>query len=96
MSKSGKRLVWKIEYDPRALNDLERLDQAIRREIVGYLDNRVAPAENPRNVGKPLREERFGLWRYRVRDYRIICRLRDKDLVVLIVQVGRRSTIYDD
>jgi mRNA interferase RelE/StbE len=88
-------LIWKIEYDPRALDDLERLDRTVRREIVHYLDHRIAMAENPRNFGKPLRDDKFGLWRYRVRDYRIICRLQDTHLVVLVVQVGHRSTIYD-
>jgi mRNA interferase RelE/StbE len=87
-------LDWKIEYDPRALNDLERLDRGIRREIISYLDHRIAKAENPRNFGKPLRDEKFGLWRYRVRDYRIVCKLQEKRLVVLVVQVGHRSTIY--
>jgi mRNA interferase RelE/StbE len=71
-------LIWKIEYDPRALDDLERLDGAILREIIRYLDHRIAMAENPRNFGKPLREDKFRLWRYRVRDYRIICRLLDR------------------
>jgi len=38
----------------------------------------------------------LGLWRCRVRDYRIICELQEKRLVVLVVAVGHRSTIYDD
>ncbi len=33
-----------------------------------------------------------GLWRYRVRDFRIICELRDARLVVLGVGVGETST----
>jgi mRNA interferase RelE/StbE len=88
-------LAWKIEYDPRALKDLKKLDRTIQREILDYMDNRIATADNPRSFGKPLRDSKFGLWRYRVRDYRIVCELRDKRLVVLVVTVGHRSTIYD-
>lgn len=40
--------------------------------------------------------DKFGLWRYRVRDYRIICQIEDRNLVVLVIDVGHRSTIYDD
>jgi len=89
-------LAWTIEYDPRALDDLKKLDRTIQREILDDMDERVAMAKDPRDFGKPLRASRFGLWRYRVRDYRIICELQEKRLVVLVVAVGHRRTIYDD
>jgi mRNA interferase RelE/StbE len=89
-------LAWSIEYDRGALKDLKKLDRAIQREILDYMDSRVATADDPRHFGKPLRASKFGLWRYRVRDYRIICELQEKRLVVLVVAVGHRSTIYDD
>ena len=88
-------MAWSIEYDPEALEDLKKLDQTIQREILDYMDNRIATAANPRDFGKPLRYTKDGLWRYRGRDCRIICELRDKRLVVLVVAVGHRSTIYD-
>jgi mRNA interferase RelE/StbE len=89
-------LAWSIEYDRGALKDLKKLDRAIQREILDYMDSRVATADDPRHFGKPLRASKFGLWRYRVRDYRIICELQETRLVVLVVAVGHRSTIYDD
>jgi len=89
-------LAWAIEYDPGALKDLKKLDRQIQREILDYMDERVARAKDPRDFGKPLRASRFGLWRYRVRDYRIICELQERRLVVLVVAVGHRSTVYED
>ena len=89
-------MAWNIEYDPGALQDLRKLDRASQREIVDYMDNRIANTRSPRDFGKPLRGSKFGLWRYRVRDYRIICELQENRLVVLVVAVGHRSTIYDD
>lgn len=86
---------WSIEYDPEALKDLKKLDRTIQREILDYMDNRIATAKSPRNFGKPLRDSKYGLWRYRVRDYRIICELQEKRLVVLVVAVGHRSTVYE-
>jgi len=88
-------LAWTIEYDPGALKDLKKLDRQIQREILDYMDERVARAKDPRDFGKPLRASRFGLWRYRVRDYRIICELQERRLVVLVVAVGHRSTVYE-
>jgi mRNA interferase RelE/StbE len=72
----------------------KKLDRRIQREILDYMDDRVAPAKDPRDFGKPLRASKFGLWRYRVRDG--ICELQEKRLVVLVVAVGHRSTIYRD
>lgn len=89
-------MAWSVEYDPRALKDLKKLDRTIQREILDYMDERVAAAEDPRHFGKPLRASKFGLWRYRVRDYRIICELQEKRLVVLVVALGHQSTIYND
>jgi len=93
-SKCGKNLAWTIEVDPRAARQLKRLGHAIQREITAYLQTRIASADSPRHFGKPLRGAKFGLWRYRVRDCRIICKIEDFNLVVLVIDVGHRSTIY--
>jgi mRNA interferase RelE/StbE len=87
-------LAWTIEYDPEAIKDLKRLDRFIRSEIFDYLQERIARAESPRNFGKPLRHEKFGLWRYRVRDFRIVCELQEGRRVVLVVGVGHRKDVY--
>ena len=89
-------MAWKIEYDEAALSDLKKLDCQAQREILQYMEKRVGTAEDPRLLGKPLRHSRFGLWRYRWRDYRIVCQIQDQKLVVLVVSVGHRSRIYED
>ena len=35
-----------------------------------------------------------GLWRYRVGDYRIIADIEDDVLVILVIDVDHRSTVY--
>ena len=35
-----------------------------------------------------------GLWRYRFRDYRIICEIQEIKLSVLVGAVGHRGSIY--
>jgi mRNA interferase RelE/StbE len=62
-------LGWTIEYDPRAIKDLNQLDRSVRADIVEYMTKRIAQAEDPRDFGKPLRHDKFGLWRYRVSGY---------------------------
>ncbi len=60
-----------------------------------YLDERVAGDQDPRRFGKGLKADLVGLWRYRVRNYRILCQIQDGELLVLVVAVGHRKDIYD-
>jgi mRNA interferase RelE/StbE len=89
-------LAWKIEYDEGAVSDLKKLDRQAQRANLEYMEKRVGRAADPRSFGKPLGHSKFGLWRYRWRDYRIVCQLQDQKLVVLVVAVGHRSKIYEE
>lgn len=86
-------MTWQIEWDERARKELRSLDYQVQKEILLYLRKRVS--EDPRIFGRDLVGNRVGLRRYRVGDYRIICRLEDNNLVVLVVAVGHRKEIYD-
>ena len=86
---------WTIEFDRRALRDLQQLDRVVQRRILDYLTQRVAPAVSPRMLGEALTSTFAGLWRYRVGDYRVICRIEDERLVVLVVRIGHRRDVYD-
>ena len=37
-----------------------------------------------------------GLWRYRIGDYRLICRIEAQRFVVLVLKVGHRREVYED
>jgi mRNA interferase RelE/StbE len=88
-------LAWKIELDPAAEREISRIDPQIARRILKFLHERVAPLDNPRIIGQALQGPRFGeFWKYRVGDYRIIARIEDEALRVLVVKVGNRRQVY--
>ena len=89
-------MAWTIEYDESAVKDLKKLDRQMQCEILTFMEKRIGQAQDPRSFGKPLRHSKFGLWRYRLRDYGIICQLQEAKLIVLVVAIGHRSIIYDD
>jgi mRNA interferase RelE/StbE len=60
------------------------------------METRIAPSDDPMSFGKALRHSHKGLWRYRVRAYRIICEIQPDREVVLVIAVGHRSKVYDD
>lgn len=88
-------MAWKIEFDPRALEELERLERDTQRRIVRFLRKRIAPLENPRSIGEALRGKKLGrFWKYRVGDYRLVCDIQDTLIRILVLRVGNRKDIY--
>jgi mRNA interferase RelE/StbE len=85
---------WVYRFDERALKELRKLGRQAQRDIVTYLDERVAGDADPRRFGKGLKADLSGLWRYRVGDYRILCQIKDTEILVLVVAVGHRRDVY--
>lgn len=86
-------MTWCIEWDDRARKELRSLDNGIQKKILSYLRERVT--ENPRDFGKQLSGDKAGLWRYRIGDFRVVCRFQDDKFIVLVVAVGHRKEIYE-
>ena len=88
-------MAWRVELDPATERELDGLDPQVARRILGFLNERVARLEDPRSLGSPLRGPKFGeFWKYRVGDWRIICKIEDAILTVLVLRIRHRSTAY--
>ena len=88
-------MAWSVELAESASRELEKLESPQRKRILKFLRERVAKLENPRRIGQALRGSRLGeFWKYRVGNYRLICRIEDGRLVVLVLRVGHRKEIY--
>ena len=86
-------MVWVIEYTATAEKQLRKLDRQIARRILDYLDERIAPLEDPRTRGKALSGPLGELWRYRIGDYRVICAVLDDRMLILVLEVGHRGSV---
>lgn len=87
---------WKISIDSRAKKELKKLDKLAQKKIIFYLKEQILVSNNPRLFGKALQGNKKGLWRYRVGDYRVICQILDHELIILVVKVGHRGSIYEN
>ena len=86
---------WVLKIDPDAAEDLEDLDGEVRKRIKKFIDKRLSTLENPRSIGEALKRTRLGdLWKYRVGDYRILARIDDHAVTIVVVKVGHRREIY--
>ncbi|KPF59690.1 type II toxin-antitoxin system RelE/ParE family toxin [Rhizobium sp. AAP116] len=88
-------MAWTIEYRQQVRKSLEKLDPVSRKRIRKFPEERVAGLDDPRQIADRLQGSELGqFWRYRVGDYRIICDIQDGKLIVLVVEIGHRSTVY--
>jgi mRNA interferase RelE/StbE len=94
LTRSPSGSVWRVSFSPAAERSLQKLDKTAQVEILRYLRRRIETTEDPRRFGHALRGNLAGLWRYRVRDYRIICRIEDAEITILVVEIGHRREIY--
>lgn len=88
-------MAWRIEFDPSAARELDRLDPHAAGRILKFLSGRVAPSNNPRNLGEALKGSKWGeFWKYRVGDHRLIASIEDRRLLILIVRIGHCRDVY--
>jgi mRNA interferase RelE/StbE len=87
-------LIWKVRIDTHAVKQLKKLDKPIQKKIINFLNNKISGCNNPRYLGKPLKGKLSGLWRYRLGDYRIICKIQDYKVTVLVLNIKHRKNIY--
>ena len=88
-------MAWKIELEPAAERDLDRIAPQAAMRILKFLHQRVANLDNARAIGEALQGPDWSkFWRYRVGEYRVIARIEDARVCVLVVKVGHRGDVY--
>ena len=85
---------WTIEVDVQAQRALRKLDPPTARRLRDALRG-IATLEDPRSKGKALTGPLKGYWRYRVGRYRIVCDIRDAELIIVAVDLGHRNHLYE-
>ena len=86
---------YSVEYTEDAIKQLRKMDRFTRTMILNWISKHLDGTDNPFALGKALTSDKVGLWRYRVGDYRLISKIDKGKLVILLVEIGHRSTIHD-
>ncbi|MGE0073631.1 MAG: type II toxin-antitoxin system RelE/ParE family toxin [Sphaerochaetaceae bacterium] len=86
-------MVWQIKFETQAEKELSTLDNSVKIKILKYL-KKLEECDDPRSLGKPLSNNLSGYWRYRIGNYRIISRIYDTELVILLLAIRKRDVVY--
>ncbi|MEN6623782.1 MAG: type II toxin-antitoxin system RelE/ParE family toxin [Smithella sp.] len=83
-------MAYSIDLKPEASKKLNSFDKEMHRRILKAI---IALAENPRPSGCAVLtvEKRY---RIRVGDFRIVYEIHDSRLLVLVVRIGHRRSVY--
>ena len=88
-------MAYNVELSESAERELGKLDAPQAKRILKFLHQRVAKLDDPRSIGEASHGSRLGgFWKYRFGDYRLICKIEDDRLIVLVLRVGHRKEIY--
>jgi len=77
--------LWAIRIEKRASKDISKLSKLDQRRILDFLEFKLAPRENPRELGAALTGPLAGLWKYRVGDFRILAKIEDRTVEIWVV-----------
>ena len=87
-------MIYKVRYEQLAEKKLNKLDSSVRKRIVGWVERNLEGCENPRAHGHALTGNLSDFWRYRVGNWRIMAKILDGELIILVINVDKRNDIY--
>lgn len=89
-------MTYEVETTARFDREFKKLDRYTQRMIKAWIEKNLIGCSDPRRHGKGLTANRSGQWRYRIGDYRLICKIKDNELVILALTVGHRREVYEN
>lgn len=84
-------MVYQVSIPPQVAEVITGLPPAIKRDARQAF--RVL-CQAPR-AGEPLQRELAGLWKYRIRAFRVVYRIAAHRRLIQVMAVGPRETVYD-
>lgn len=81
----------KFIFKESAAQQIRKLDRPIRIRILKKLQFYLTQ-QNPLKFAEPIRDSRFGHWRFRIGDCRVLFDVKDD--IIIVLKLGDRKDIY--
>ncbi|MCL2746163.1 MAG: type II toxin-antitoxin system RelE/ParE family toxin [Coriobacteriia bacterium] len=86
--------LYQVKFDPQAAKVFAALDGSTKLRIRNYINKNLHEKPSPQALGKELEGSHKGLIRYRVGKYRLVCQIRESELIILVLKIGHRQGVY--
>ena len=84
--------MYKVVYIDQIEQDLKKLGKTTVKKILVRIETYLAA--DPKGLGKPLKGEFQGYWRYRWGDYRVIYKISEREILIIILRISHRKEVY--
>ncbi len=84
--------MYKVAYLDSVEEDLKRLDKSTVNKIFNRIETYLA--KDPKGLGKPLKGDFQGYWRYRWGDYRVIYKISEREILIIVLRISHRKEVY--
>ncbi len=85
-------MTYKVLYLAEVEKDLRKLNKSIVSKLLDRIEKYLA--QDPKNLGKPLKGMFKGYWRYRWGDYRVVYKISDSEILITILRISHRKSVY--
>ena len=86
--------MYRVELTKKALKSLKKIDKKTQAILFSWIEKHLENCTNPYQYGKALVGNRSQEWSYRIRDYRIIADIQEDKILILVLEIGHRKSIY--
>ncbi len=84
--------MYKVAYLDSVEEDLKKLDKSTVRKVLNRIEAYLA--QDPKGLGKPLKGEFQGYWRYRWGDYRVIYKISEREILITVLRISNGKNVY--
>ena len=87
-------MIYTVKLSDKAIRNLEKLDKATSRIVIAWIEKHLEGCSDPRHHGHALTGNKKDYWRYRVGKYRLLSKINDNVVEIVIINIGHRKEIY--
>jgi mRNA interferase RelE/StbE len=85
--------VYKVNYLDSVEKDLKKLGKPTAKKILSRIENYLV--RDPKGLGKALKGEFQGYWIYRWGDYRVIYKIAESEILIIVLRISHRKGSYE-
>ncbi len=86
-------MAYKVLYKASVEKDFKQIDKTSQKRIISKIEKELA--QNPKELGKPLKGQYRGLWTYRISEYRVVYKISEEEILILVLKIGHRKDVYN-
>ena len=85
--------MYKIIFEKKAKKEFCKLSHDIQLRIKKVINEKLL--SNPDLYLIPLLGDKSGYYKFRVGDYRLLCKKQDKKLIIIVLKIKHRREVYN-